>query len=79
MPGPSLEERVSVLERYFVRKSLEEHFRAQAEMLDERFAAVDARFAQNEERLARMEARLDTIMRELATVRNGLEVLLSRG
>jgi hypothetical protein len=38
-----VEERVAAIEAQLAGKTLEEHFRAQAELIDERFAARDAR------------------------------------
>ena len=75
-------------------KILEKHFRAQAEMLDQRFALIDARFVEMDKkwdekldkRVATLEARLETrleaklepIRKDLTIVREGMKVVLEK-
>ena len=67
----SLEERVALIEAQFGGKTLAEHFREQAELIDRRFLLVDPRFHQIDEQL-------HSLASDLAVVRRGIEVLLSR-
>jgi hypothetical protein len=64
-------------------KTLEKHFRAQAEMLDERFAQVDVRFVEMDRKWdAKLEAQFDEklapIYRDLTVLREGMKIILTK-
>ncbi len=61
MADQSLEERVAVLEGYMGGRTLEEHFREHAELIDRRFAEVHARFAQVHARFTAQDKRFEAI------------------
>ena len=71
MANRSLEQRVSAIEAQLAGKTLEEHFRAQAELIDARFAARDAR-------LGRLERDVSALKKDMVVVREGISILLKR-
>ena len=76
MAKKSLEERVSILEAQLAGKTLQEHFREQAELIDERFADQDKKWD------ARLESKLETklapIRNDVAVVREAVKIILTR-
>jgi hypothetical protein len=81
----NLEERVEKLEGFQrdFDKTLEKHFRAQAEMLDERFAQVDARFVEMDKKWdlkleAKFDEKLAPIHRDLTILREGMKIILTK-
>ena len=90
MARKSIEERVSVIEAQLAGKTLEEHFREQAELIDERFAVRDAkwdaRFRNIEQDIVTLKADLSTLKgdvgalkKDMVIVREGIAILLKRG
>ena len=57
MANRSLDERVASLESSMGGKTLEEHFREHAELIDRRFGEVHARFAAQDKRFDAIDAR----------------------
>ena len=57
----SLDERVALLEKLMGGKTLEEHFREHAELIDRRFAEVHARFAEIHARFTAQDKRFEAI------------------
>jgi hypothetical protein len=101
MAGVPLADRVAMLETMMEKadafianfdRALEVRFRAQAEMLDERFAGVDERFADLNERLFGVKGKFASvdgqfnkvdeqfvlIRNELRILREGMSILLKR-
>jgi hypothetical protein len=82
MPDRSLEERVAALEGQMGGKTLQEHFREQAELIDRlfdyRFDQLEKKFnARLEESHARLEEKLDAKFdRKLAELEEKLETKL---
>lgn len=79
-------EKLEAFQRAF-DKTLEKHFRAQAEMLDERFAQVDARFVEMDKKWdvkleskleAKFEEKLAPIYRDLTILREGMKIILTK-
>ena len=94
MAKKSLEERVSAIEVQLGDKTLQEHFREQAELIDGLFAyhlvEIDKRFGQVDKRFDEMnrdwDARLDAkfesnlapIRSDLGAVKDALRIILGR-
>lgn len=83
MARKSLEERVTAIEAQLAGKSLEEHFREQAELIDERFAIRDAkwdsRFRTIERDISTLKVDVSALKKDMVIVREGMAVLLKRG
>ena len=58
--------------------TLEKRFRAQAEMLDERFALVDARFAEVNQNIAIVRSDIGALQRDMTIVREGIKIILGK-
>ena len=65
MPKRSLEDRLSFVEAQLAGKTLQEHFREQAELIDKRFAVRDAKW----------DARFRNIERDIAILQSDVRVL----
>lgn len=82
MAKKSLEERVSAIEAQLAGKSLEEHFREQAELIDERFAVRDAkwdsRFRTMERDISTLKLDVNALKNDMVIVREGVAILLKR-
>jgi hypothetical protein len=94
MPEKSLEARVSAIEAQLAGKTLEEHFREQAELIDRRFddsfrtqaELIDKLFAYRFEQLDRtwgprlgtLEQDVSALKRDMVIVREGIAILLKR-
>ena len=81
----SLEERVSAIEAQLAGKILEEHFRAQAELIDTRFAARDVRLGRLERDVSDVKAHVrslrtdvSALKRDMVIVREGVSSLLKK-
>jgi hypothetical protein len=68
MADQSLEDRVSALEAQLGNKTLEQHFREQAELIDRRIEDVEAR----------LEAKLKPIKADLVIIKHAVGVILTR-
>ena len=68
MANRSLDERVAFLERSMGGKTLEEHFREHAELIDRRFAEVHARFTEIHARFTAQDKRFEAMDRRFETV-----------
>jgi hypothetical protein len=75
----SLEERVSVIEAQLAGKTLQEHFREQAELIDERFAVRDAkwdtRFRVIERDISTLKADVGTLKADVGTLKGDVVIL----
>ena len=71
-----MEDRVSAIEAQLAGKSLEEHFREQAELIDQRFAEQDKKWDAKLE--AKFESKLAPIRNDLAAVREAVKTVLTR-
>ena len=82
MAEHSLEERVSAIEAQLAGKTLREHFREQAELLDLRFAEQDdrwgVRFGRLEQDVSVLKADVSTLKRDMVIVREGIGILLKK-
>ena len=76
MARRSMEDRVSAIEAQLAGKSLEEHFREQAELIDQRFAEQDKKWDAKLE--AKFESKLAPIRNDLAAVREAVKTVLTR-
>jgi CHASE3 domain sensor protein len=76
MAKRSMEERVSAIEAQLAGKTLEEHFREQAELIDERFSEQDKKWDAKLE--AKFESKLAPIRNDLAVVREAVKIILTR-
>jgi hypothetical protein len=87
----SIESRVQVIEKKVAKleqlskgwdASLEKRFRAEGEMMDERFANlyayIDKRFIGVDKQFAGVDQRFDSIDRELKILREGMKIILAR-
>src|SRR5215203_6736317 len=61
MASKSIDERVAFLEKSMGGRTIEEHFREHAELIDRRFGEVNARFAAMDARFVSMETRFTAI------------------
>jgi len=79
MAKKSLEARVSLIEVQLAGKTLEEHFREQAELIDERFAIRDAkwdaRFWVIERDISTLKADVGTLKSDVATLKGDVDSL----
>jgi len=87
MAGKSLADRVAALEEKVGDKSIEAQFREQAELIDRRFdhefrqqaELIDKLFAYRFEELdKKWSPRFANMERDIATVREGVSILLTR-
>jgi hypothetical protein len=86
MAEKSFEERVTILEQNVGSKSLEDRFRAQAELikrlLDEKFREeaelLDRRFLLVDQRFTSVDEQLAVLTRDVAIIRDGVGILLKR-
>lgn len=85
MSDKSLEKRVTVLEAMMGDKTLEEHFREHAELIDRRFAEVHARFAEiharftaQDKRFEAMDERFNRVDHELGMIRRDVGTILAK-
>ncbi len=84
MAEKSLEERISALEAGLAGKTLQEHIREQAELIDRlfiyRFDEFDKRWDEKlENKLeTKLEAKLAPIRNDLAAVKEAVKVILTR-
>jgi len=64
-------------------KTLEEHFREQAELIDKRFAVRDAkwdaRFRRIEQDIGTLKGDVGALKKDMLIVREGIAILLKRG
>jgi hypothetical protein len=68
MADKSLDQRVALLERSMGDKTLEEHFRQHAELIDRRFAEMHARFTAQDKRFEAVDARFTSIDARFASI-----------
>jgi DNA anti-recombination protein RmuC len=68
MSDNSLEKRIAVLEAMMGGKTLEEHFREHAELIDRRFAEVHARFAEIHARFTAQDKRFEAIEAQFSSM-----------
>jgi hypothetical protein len=61
MANRSLDERVAILESSMGGKTIEQHFREHAELIDRRFAEVHSRFTAQDKRFEAIDARFGAI------------------
>jgi hypothetical protein len=70
------------IEAQLAGKSLEEHFREQAELIDERFAIRDAkwdsRFRIIERDISTLKVDVSALKKDMVIVREGIAILLKR-
>jgi hypothetical protein len=84
MAKKSLEERVSIIEAQLAGKTLQEHFREQAELIDRlfiyRFDEFDKKWeAKFDAKLeTKLDAKLAPIRNDLAAVREAVKIILTR-
>ena len=73
---------VSAIEAQLAGRTLQEHFREQAELLDLRFAEQDerwdVRFGRLEEDINVLKADVSTLKRDMVIVREGIGMLLKK-
>jgi hypothetical protein len=90
MANRSLEVRVAAIEAQLAGKTLEEHFREQAELIDKRFAVRDAKWDgrfRNIERdikvlqtdVTGLKTDVSALKKDMSVVREGITILLKRG
>jgi hypothetical protein len=94
MAKKSLEDRVSAIEAQLAGKTLEEHFREQAELIDRlfayrfdeldrrwgpRFGAVEGRLSTLETDVSTLKADVSSLKKDMVLVREGIGILLKRG
>jgi hypothetical protein len=79
MAKKSLEERVSAIEAELAGKTLEEHFREQAELIDRlfayRFEELDKKWGP---RFGGVERDVSALKKDMVIVREGIAILLKR-
>ena len=75
MAEKSLEERVRAIEVQLAGKTLEEHFREQAELIDERFAELNEKW---EPRFSRLDRDVTALKKDMVIVREGISILLKK-
>lgn len=78
MADTSIEERVAILERFMGGKTLEEHFREHAELIDRRFAEVHARFTAQDKRFDAIDARLIAVDKRFEAIESRFIAIDSR-
>ena len=85
MAEKSLAERVSAIEDELAGKTLEEHFREQAELLDQRFAEQDVRFGRLEHDVGILKSDVgilksdvSALKKDMVIVREGIGILLKK-
>jgi len=78
MAQRTLEERVSTIEAQLAGKTLEEHFRAQAELIDERFAVRDAPLGRLQRDVSELKTDVAALKKDMVIVREGIGILLKR-
>ena len=78
MEDQSIEQRVAVLERHMGGRTLEEHFREHAELIDRRFAEVHARFTAQDRRFDAIEARFVAIDKRFDAIESRFTAIDSR-
>ncbi len=78
MADSSLEERIAVIEAAMGGKTLQEHFREHAELIDRRFAEVQAQFAAQNKRFDAIDARFVAIDLQFAAVHSRLDAMDER-
>ena len=84
MADKTLDQRVALLEASVGGKSLEEHFREHAELIDRRFTLVDPRFAEVQARFNAQDKRFEAMDAHFSAVharlkRFDFEMSLLRG
>jgi hypothetical protein len=72
MARKSIEERVASIEAQLAGKTLEEHFREQAELIDRRFAVRDAKW---DARFRRIEQDVGTLKSDVGTLKGDVGTL----
>ncbi len=77
MARRTLEERVSAIEVQLAGKTLEEHFRVQAELIDERFAARDVRLGRLERDVSDLKADVRSLKIDMGVVKADVAILKS--
>jgi hypothetical protein len=92
MANESIDERVAFLERSMSGKTLGEHFREHAELIDRRFTEIHSRFAAQDKRFDAIDAafvavharfgamddRFDRVDHELGSIRRDLALILKK-
>jgi hypothetical protein len=78
MANKSLDERVGSLESSMGGRTLKEHFREHAELIDRRFGEVHARFAAQDKRFDAIDARFVAIDAQFVAVHARFEALDER-
>jgi hypothetical protein len=68
MADKTLDQRVAILEASMGGKTLEEHFREHAELIDRRFTLVDLRFAEVHGRFNAQDKRFEAIDAQFSAV-----------
>jgi hypothetical protein len=71
MAERSLEDRVAALEEKVGTKTIQEQFREQAEMLDERFAEVN-------QSLVLVRSDIGALQKDMTIVREGIKIILKK-
>ena len=74
----SLEDRVAALEGKVGSKSIQEQFREQAEMLDERFLLVNQRLDGIATDVSTLKVDVNTLKKEMTVVREGVAIILTK-
>lgn len=78
MTDKTLDQRVALLEASMGGKTLEEHFREHAELIDRRFALVDLRFAEVHARFTAQDKRFEAIDAQFSAVHSRLGAMDER-
>ena len=68
MADRTVEQRIDDIERMMADKTLHEHFREQAELIDRRLAAQDMRFEAIDQRFSRVEKALIALRRDAGLI-----------
>jgi hypothetical protein len=78
MTHKTLDQRVALPEASMGGKTLEEHFREHAELIDRRFALVDLRFAEVHARFNAQDKRFEAIDAQFSAVHSRLDAMDER-
>lgn len=78
MTEKTLDQRVAILEASMGGKTLEEHFREHAELIDRRFTLVDLRFAGVHARFNAQDKRFEAIDAQFSAVHSRLDAMDER-
>ena len=75
MAEKSLKERVSAIEDELAGKTLEKHFREQAELIDQRFAERDVRFGRLEHDVSVLKADVGVLKTDVGVLKTDVSAL----